>query len=168
MAADGDGAQASDGGGVGVEIEDAGGVLVDAQDEDVGRELLFHLEEAALAEVRVAGVVGAALGVVVMGDDGGPEAGVGDEVEAVEPVRLLPDLVDLVDGDGVGAEHESSGAGEGDGAATTELGAQHGGHRGFPPLLEGIRGRSGAGEDVVRVAQAGEHGLVGDGVVADV
>ena len=56
------------------------------------------IAQPPLAEVAEPGVVGAALGVVEVRDDRGPQpGGPAEHVEPVEPARLLADLVDLVD-----------------------------------------------------------------------
>ena len=70
-----------------------------------GGQLPLQHPQPALAHVAEAGVVVAALGVVVVGDDRGPQAG--RRPEQVEPVAAsagrLAHLVDLVDGDRDGA-----------------------------------------------------------------
>ena len=72
---DGDPAEAGDRGRPGLEVQHERRVAVDAEDEGaVGQGRLQH-PQAPLAHVAEAGVVGAALGVVVVGDDGGPQAG---------------------------------------------------------------------------------------------
>ena len=76
---------------------DAGGVLVDAEDAGVVGELTFQLDESLFAQVAEAGVVVAAFGVVVVGDDRAADAGEGEDVETRQPVRRRADLVDLVD-----------------------------------------------------------------------
>ena len=57
------------------EVEDAGGVLVDAQDAGLVGELALQFDESLLAQVAEAGVVVAAFGVVVVGDDRAADAG---------------------------------------------------------------------------------------------
>ena len=83
---------------LGDEIQDEGGVLVDPEDGRTLGEEGFELAEAALAHVAEAGVVGAALRVIPMGDHRGLDAGGAQQIETLQPVHRLAHLVDLVDG----------------------------------------------------------------------
>ena len=136
--ADGDRPDAGHGGGAGVEVEDEGGVLVDAEDEDVVGQVVLQDRQPALAHVAVPGVVVAALGVVVVGHDRRPQAGLGQQVEALQPVGLLADLVHLVHRQGEGPEGDGGGAGEGDAPAGAELLGQHRRHLAALPLGQGV------------------------------
>jgi hypothetical protein len=68
-AADGDLAPAAHRQELGVQVEQGGGVLVDDEDGGAIGELGFQGRQAPLVHVAVAGVVGAALGVVVVRDE---------------------------------------------------------------------------------------------------
>ena len=80
----------------GVEVEDASGVLVDAEHPAVVGHLRLQGGQAPLAQVAEPGVVGAALGVVVVGDDRHVGTEHTEQVEPVGPHRVGADLVDLV------------------------------------------------------------------------
>ena len=122
---------------------------------------LLQERQPALAHVAVPGVVVAALGVVVVGHHRRPQAGLGQQVEALQPVGLLADLVHLVHRQGEGAQGDGGGAGEGDAAAGAELVGQHRRHLAALPLGQGVRRAPGPGEHVPGVPQAGQHQLVG-------
>src|SRR5207302_4293303 len=156
-ATQGDAAVAAHADGLGVEVEDARGVLVDAEHR---RTLVEHrLEQAKppLTHVAEAGVVGSALGVVEVGDDGAVDARLGEGVEPLQPLRRHPHLVDLVDGERVASEDAGGGAREGHAAAPAQLLEQRPWHLGASPLAERVRGAARAGEDVARLTKAGEH-----------
>ena len=120
------------------EVEQQGRVRVDAQHEDVIGQLSLEAREAALAEVAEARVVGATLGVVVVGDDGHAQAQGSEDVEPIEPVGVRTDLVDLVDRDRVGAQRQGGGAGERDDARALQVRRQHRREPRRPPPLEGV------------------------------
>ena len=80
----------------------------------------------------------ATFGVVVVGDDRGLDADPSQQVEAVSPERLVPALVDLVDGYGRHAEGECGGRGEHDYASLLEFGSERAGDGGATPLLDRV------------------------------
>ena len=127
---------------------------IDAQHEVTRRQLLLQQSQAALAEVAEAGVVRAALGVVVVGDDRGVQAQVGQQVQAGQPGRVRADLVDLVDRDGVGAEGECRRAGERHEAAVGQLARQERGDLRGLPLAKRVARAARSGEHEVGVRQA--------------
>jgi hypothetical protein len=96
-------------------------VLVDTEDEDALAQLALHAGKAALAQVAVAGVVGAPLGVVEVGDDRGVEARLGQQIQAREPVGVLAHLVDLIDRHRGRAQGQRRRAGEGDAPAGAQF-----------------------------------------------
>ena len=132
------------------------------------RQSPFEAPQAPLAHVAEAGVVRAALGVVVVGDDGGAQAGGrAEEVEPVEPAGLLADLVHLVHGDRDDADRERRGARHREDAARAarrQLRREGIGDRAAGPLAERIAGAPRAGHDIARLADAGEGGGEGHGV----
>ena len=75
--ADGHAAQPRDGHEPGFEVQDQRGVAVDAEDERPLGPHRLEVPQPSLAHVAEAGVVVAALGVVVVGDDGRAQAGRG-------------------------------------------------------------------------------------------
>ena len=82
----------------------------------------LEVPQPPLAHVAEAGVVVAALGVVVVGDDGRAQAGRrAEQVEPLEPVRVVADLVDLVDRDRDDAQGERGRARHRHDAAVGEL-----------------------------------------------
>ena len=81
---------------VGPQVDHRRGVLVHAEHRGPGRQLALHPGQAPFAEVAVAGVVGAALGVVVVRDQRHRKAEQAEQVQAAEPVRVGAGLVDLV------------------------------------------------------------------------
>ena len=86
------------------------------------RQRPFEHPQPSLAHVAEPGVVVAALGVVVVRDDRGPQTGrLAEQVEAVQPGRIRPDLVDLVDRDRRHAEGQRGGARHRDDAAVGQL-----------------------------------------------
>ena len=147
-----------------VQVEDAGGVLVHPQDEDVVGQLGLEGGQAPLAHVAEPGVVVAALGVVEVRHDHRPQAHLGHQVEAVQPVRPVAHLVDLVHRQGVRAQGAGGGAGKGDGAAGAQLLGQDHRHLAAGPLLQGVGRAAGPGEHVGGLPQPGQHLLVGDRV----
>ena len=163
-AAQGDGALADDLGGVGVEVDHDAGVLVDAEDEASLRQFGLEHREASLAQVAEARVVVAALGVVVVRDDGDVEADLGEHVEALEPVRVGAHLVHLVDRDGDLAQRQRRGGREDDGATRTKLLGDRIGDRRVPPLCECVRRTAGPGEHPVRGSDLRDAALDGNGV----
>ena len=136
VAAQRDGALADDLGGVGIEIHHDTGVLVDAEYETSVRQRWLEHGQAPLAQVAEPGVVVAALGVVVVWDHRNVEANLCEHVEAVQPVRVDADLVDLVDGHGRPPERERRRRREHDRSARAQLLADRIGDRRAAPLAE--------------------------------
>ena len=79
------------------QVDQRCGVLVHAQHGGVLAELALHPGQPAFAEVAVPGVVAAALGVVVVGDDRDGEAERAEQVEPGRPVGRAACLIYLVD-----------------------------------------------------------------------
>ena len=67
----------------------------------VGGELLFKYRESTFAHVTKTGVVMAALGIVIVGDDRNIESNFAEDIESFEPVRIIADFVNLVHRDRV-------------------------------------------------------------------
>ena len=141
-------------------------MLVDAEHEVAPGEFLLEAHEPRLAEVAEPGVVVAALGVVVVGDDGGVDADRAEEVEAALPPWFLAHLVDLVDRHRVRAEGERGGRGERDDASVAQLALEDPAERSVRPLAERVGGRARAGEHVPGVAHVAQAALHRDGVDA--
>ncbi len=163
----GDHALADDLGGVGVEIHDQRRVLVDADDVPVGTQLGLEALQARGTQVAVAGVVIAALGVVVVRDHGDGQAQGCQQIEARDPFGFGADLVDLVDRHRRHAECEHRRRREHHGAAPGQLVGEDVGDGGAGPLTKGIRGASRSGEDPIGLPQPGQPGLDLDRIDAD-
>ena len=69
----------------GVEVDAQRGVLVDPEDEGAFGELALEKGEALFTQIAEPGVVGSALGVVVVGDDRHPEPDAGEQIEPLLP-----------------------------------------------------------------------------------
>src|SRR5205807_723314 len=95
--------------------------LVHPEDECTVGQLTLHDGQPLFTEVAVTSVVVPTLGVVVVGYHGGPQAGGGEEVQSLEPVRIFTYFVDLVHGNGRDAERQGCGAGEGHRSTEGEL-----------------------------------------------
>ena len=147
---------------LGAEVEDEGGVLVDPEDGRTLGEEGFELGEAGLAHVAEAGVMGATLRVVPVGDHRGRDAGRAQQIETLQPVHRLADLVDLVDGDRDDPEGDRRGRREGHAAAPLQLLGEESRDLGPPPLAEGVAGTPRTGEDVVRLVDAAVRGFLLD------
>ena len=123
-------------------------MLVHAQHPDVVGEHGLHRGEAGGAEVAVARVVAAALGVVEVGHDRRADpGGRAEHVEPVGPGQVGAGLVDLVDRDRVRADGAGRGRADHQGAAAADHVLHGGGHAGALPLPQRVRGAAGAGED---------------------
>ena len=103
------------------EVEQDGRVLVDPEHERLVGQFPFQQRQPPLAQIAEAGVVGAALGVVVVRDHRHLEGDAGQEIEPVEPVGRRAHLVDLVHGHREPPQRERGGAGERDAPAGLEL-----------------------------------------------
>ena len=150
-----------------VDVNDESGVLVDTEHPGAVGEHGLHRDQSSLAEIAEAGVVMAALGVVVVRDHRGVDADRREEVEPVGPERLMSALVDLVDGDGGDTDGQRGGRGEHHDTASVEFRSQHSGHRGVAPLLDGVGRRAWSGEEVVAAPQDLETALDGEAVGVD-
>ena len=122
--------------------------------------------QPALAHVAEAGVVGAALGVVVVGHDGGSQPGRRtQQVEPLEPGRIVTDLVDLVHRDRDDAERERGGARHRQDPAARELLPERVGDARPRPLPERVAGAARPGHHVAGLADPGDRGGGGHGVL---
>ena len=142
-------------------------MLVDAEDEPVA-EVGLDLGQPPTADVAEAGVVRAALAVVVVRDDRAPPAqDPAHQPDPRLPAGVLADLVDLVDGQrpvpegdhGRGREHQGSPTGPG----ATHAGEGLGHARALPAAACVARG-SRPGEDPVGGPDVGQRALDGQGV----
>ena len=112
-----------------------------------GSSLLQRLEPG-LPEVAEAGVVGTALGVVIVRDDRYCEVKKAvQEVEPGDPVRCGADLVDLVHRKRPSAGGDRCGAPEHHRAPTVDDVADRTDDRCAMPLVEGVGGATGTGEE---------------------
>ena len=139
-----------------LDIDDAGRVLIDSEDQDILREHRFEEAKPRLAHVAEPRVVGSALAVVVVGDDGASNANLAEQVEPFRPGRIGPDLVNLVDRKCVGAEANRRGAGEGDASALAELRTEPLPHGAVVPVPQRVGWTTGPREDIIGIAEPAE------------
>ncbi len=126
-------------------------MAVHAEDEDVIGQFALHRAQTALADVAEPRVVRATLVVVVVRDDRRPQARRRPEqVEAVEPSRVLAHLVDLVDRDRMDAEREGRGAGHRDDATRCQQVGERGRDGAADPLAQREAGAARPGKHVRR------------------
>jgi len=116
-------------------------VLVNPEHPDGVGQVGLHHRQPSLAEVAIAGVVRAALGVVEVRDQDPVYAGqLPDQVQRLDPVRVLADLVDLVDGGGVGAGRAGCRGSQHEGAPPPYDLGESSGDGCAAPLPERVRG----------------------------
>ena len=132
---------------------------VHAKNEDIRRQLRLKPLQPPLTHVAESRVVVAPLGVVIVRDDRHVEAERRKQIQALEPVRRLPDLIDLVHRDRVPAERQGSGAGHRHGPSSGQLLRQQPRDIRPGPLTERVGQTSGAGEHEPSVADADQRGL---------
>src|ERR1700686_1703886 len=88
-----------------------------------------------------------------MGDDGASNTDLPEHVEARRPRGVIANLVDLIDGEGVGAESDRRRAGECDAPAQGQLLDQSLMHAGVAPVAKSIGRAARTREHVIRLAQ---------------
>src|SRR6202011_4177278 len=90
---------------------------------------------------------------VVVRDNGTSNTDLTQHVEAVCPGRVVTDLVDLIDGKGVGSKSNRGRTRECQAAAPCQLFDETVAHSGVPPMPKRVRRTARPGKDVVRVAK---------------
>ena len=139
-------------------VDDQAGLLIDAHQGQARRQHLDQAGEAHLPHETAAGVqLLAALAVVPMRDEDQRQAVHAEEIQTGLPVQLLAHFVDLVDGQGIGADGDDGGAGEGD-RPTQAMAGEHG----IPglaalQLADGVSGAAGTHEDQVGMVERLDH-----------